>query len=148
MKQLFTITTLFLMTFMINSCDKKTTNQIDTKQLWDCNASQNFDSTKLANSIIGNWKWTTHSSEIGGTQNADKVVTVTFTADGTFAVSENSIIVTSGNWELKIKDSNIYGLDLDNPSIYLYGRILLCDNQVLFNSSYIDGSDNLFTRIN
>ena len=151
MKKFIVFSIVLLILSAIQSCKKdgESSARIDMKELWDCNAAQNFDSAKLASKLIGAWKWTAQSCYGSGykTNLADKNVKVTFTSTGTFTVMENSIIVTQGNWKLKIQDVTIYGLDLDHTSEYLHGRILLCDNRVLFNASYIDGCDNLFVRI-
>ena len=148
MKQNLIITTFLMLTFIAHSCSKKKEVQTDMKQIWDCNASQNFDSTKLAGKLIGSWKLTRSWSESAGTINASNNIKVTFDNSGAFAILEDSSLLSNGTWKLKIKDSNLYGLELDQPSMYLYGRILLCDNQVMFNQSYIDGIDYLFTRTN
>lgn len=69
------------------------------------------------------------------------------TKEGAFTVTENSVVITQGNWNLRVADFDNFELDLNNPSTYLYGRIVLCESQVLFNDSYRDGSDNLFVRM-
>lgn len=121
---------------------------VDWQQIGDCHYAQNDDSTKLTDKLIGNWQWTYHYSELQGTTKADKDVKLTFTASGTFSVTENSIVITDGNWKIKYAENNGFKLDLSHSSRYLHGIILLCDNEVLFNSSYVDGNDYLFERIN
>jgi hypothetical protein len=147
MRNIFILVTILIITLIFQTCVKKNEfSKLNMKQIWDCNASQNFDSTKLAEKLIGTWKWINFSSEMTGLIEADKDILVSFSSSGTFIVSEKGTIVTQGQWALKIIDSTLYGLDLDTPSIYLYGRIILCDNQVLFNNSYVDGGDYLFER--
>lgn len=148
MKNIFIIAIIILISLITGSCKKEKPTHFDMKQLSDCSASQNYDSTKLASKLIGSWKWTEYSGEVSGKQFANKDVKVTFTSVGTFTVTENSMVITQGKWELGIVDWNSLGLTLDKPSAYLYGRILLCQNQLLFNNSYIDGGDNLFVRTN
>jgi hypothetical protein len=138
---------LIYLTFLIlalgtESCKK---DKSEMQLLWDCNKSQHFDSTKLANHLIGTWKWKKMSYGLTTTP-ADKNVVVLFDSKGKFSVSENSVTVTRGSWRLKPVDSEILGLSMDTPSQYLYGRILLCSDQLLFNDSYRDGADNYFTR--
>jgi hypothetical protein len=134
---------LLTATLFLGSCKKE---KIDAKHFWDCNAVQNFDSTKLAAKLIGSWQWTNQLCYLGKTTKADKNVEVSFTASGTFSVTENLVVITQGNWKLKNLDSITIGLLLDYSSEYLLGRILLCDNQVLFNASHADACDNLFVR--
>ncbi|MGI6048624.1 MAG: hypothetical protein ACOYEG_11595 [Petrimonas sp.] len=147
MKNLFIISAFILISLLSFSCSKDSSEQIDIVQLYNCHKSQKYDSTKLASKLIGTWKWTTYSAEIPGTIKADKNVFLNLTKEGEFTVTENSVVVTRGNWKLKVADIDLFALDLNNPSTYLYGRILLCENLVLFNNSYIDGGDNLFVRI-
>jgi hypothetical protein len=144
MKYLITLGT-FLTLFGFQSCTKDSNIKTDIQRLWDCNASQHYDSTKLAGKLIGSWQWSEMSSE-GVSKPKDKNVTVTFTS-GKFSVAENFTVVTRGNWQLKKVDNDILGLSMDTPSVFLYGRILICDDEVLFNDSYIDGADNFFSRI-
>jgi hypothetical protein len=138
--------TLILMTIcaVIISCKKE---PLDINLFWQCNNSQNLDSASISNKLTGSWTWTKQSCFWSGkTTNADKNVKVIFNSNATFSVSENTNIVTHGSWKLTIVDSNMWGLDLTSPSDYLYGRIIFCENQVLFNNSYIDGCDNLFFK--
>ncbi len=151
MKKIFFLIFATSLIWLNESCKKDNADsdsvKIDMKGLWECNEDQNYDSTKLAAKLVGNWQWFIYSCYWSGTTNkADKDVRVTFTSYGTFWVKENSVIVTQGSWALKDEDSGILGLQLDTPSQYLYGRILLCDDQLLFNHSYIDGCDNFFVR--
>ncbi len=143
MKYLFFSIAVCLITL---ACKK---DSFDIASFWQCNSSQNLDSTVISNKIAGSWKWTKQSCfSTGKTMRADKDIKVTFNTNGTFAVLENSTIITQGNWTLRVVDSNMWGLDLTAPSTYLSGRILFCNSQVLFNDSYIDGCDNLFEKVN
>jgi hypothetical protein len=133
------------------SCKKGASDisSIDINSFWQCHSSQNLDSASITNKLAGSWIWTKQSCYISGMSvNAEKNIRIIFNLTGNFSVSENSNVITQGNWKLKIVDSNMWGLDLTFPSNYLYGRILLCNNQVLFNNSYIDGCDNLFVKSN
>lgn len=50
-------------------------------------------------------------------------------------VDENNIIIKQGTWKLKLVDINPWGLELSQSSEFLYGKILFCEEQVLFNNS-------------
>ena len=124
------------------SCEK------NNRTLWECGNSQFLDSTVISNKILGSWRWTKQlcGDGAGSILIANKNIKIIFDANTTFSVLENSSILTQGNWKLKIVDSNIWGLDLNSTSEYLYGRILFCNNNVMFNNSYIDGCDNVFVK--
>lgn len=135
---------IIMFAFFVVSCKKE---KIDINSFMQCHNVQHLDSTGIFNKITGSWHWV--KQYCSGSKNAtgaDKTVTVTFNANATFNVLENSLIIAQGTWRLKMADINLWGLDITTQSNYLYGRILFCDNQVLFNNSYIDGCDNLFNR--
>lgn len=148
MRNTFIVVVFIIIAMQNQSCLKDEVDRIDMNQFWNCYSSQNYDSIKLASKLIGAWKWTEYNAALPVTKKADKDIILNLTESGTFTVTESSVIITQGNWKLKIADSNCYELDLDESSSYLHGRILLCDNQILFNASYIDGADNLFVRTN
>ncbi len=130
----------------LTSCKK---DKLDINSFWQCNQSQNLDTPAISNKLSGSWTWTKQScSEAGKTKSADRNIKVTFDNNHTFSVTENSNSLTQGTWKLTQVDGNSWGLDISSPGEYLSGRILFCDNDVLFNDSYRDGCDNLFTKIN
>ena len=125
------------------SCKKN-----NDRTLWECGNSQFLDSAVNSNKIIGSWLWTKQlcGDGAGSILIANKNIKITFNANATFAVLENSAIITQGNWKLQTVDGNIWGLDLTSSSEYLYGRILFCDKKLMFNDSYKDGCDNVFVK--
>ncbi len=128
----------------IISCKK---DRLDINSFWQCNQSQNLDTTAISSKLIGSWGWAKQSCETGA-KPANRNIKVTFKSDRTFAVNESSNNLTQGTWKLVQVDGSSWQLDLSTPSEFLYGRILFCNNQVLFNNSYRDGCDNLFNRSN
>ena len=140
MKNVLLLITICL---IILSC-KKNNDRI----LWECNNSPFPDSVTISNKIIGSWLWTKQlcGDGAGSILIANKNIKITFNASATFTVYENSTILTQGNWNLKTVDINAWGLHLTSPSEYLYGRILFCNNKIMFNDSYIDGCDNVFVK--
>lgn len=128
------------------SCKKE---KLDINHFWQCSMSQNLDSEAISNKLVGSWTWTKQSCFWTNiTKSADRNIKVSFNSNATFSVYENSNTLTQGTWKLKQVDGNFVGLDLSSASEYLYGRILFCNNQVLFNDSYRDGCDHLFIKIN
>ena len=149
MKNITALLHFCIFLFLNLSCNKDSNPEItiDHQKLYDCYESQHFDSTTLSSQLIGIWKWSAQSCAWNGkTVGADKSVKVNFDANGTFSVLENLKVVTKGAWKLRIVNGEILGLDIDQSSTYLYGRSLLCNNELLFNNSIVDGCDNLFIR--
>ena len=103
----------------------------------------------IINKLSGSWIWKTYAcGDNGKIHPADKTVKLTFSTNGTFTVNENTSMVTQGTWKIKPEDGTLYGLDLSQSSTYLFGRMLFCGNELLFNDSYVDGCDYLFTKSN
>ncbi len=135
----------------INSCTKDKSLDIDWQGIQKCNDAMHLDTTAIANKLIGKWQlksWYCGECTNPGTHNPDKIVIVTFTSSRQFTVTENSAVEAQGNWNIGRVGTNNWGLQSSSSSKYLYGYILICDNQVMFSNSYIDGSDNLFYRAN
>ncbi len=139
-----------LCAFLVMSCEQErlAVPEIKANEFWDCHKSQELDSIKLASKLVGAWTWKKQACYWGGkTVYADKDLQVTFTGNRICILRENSSIVSQGSWKLKAVDSNMFVLDLEHSSIYLHGIILLCNGEVVFSDSYIDGCDYLFTKV-
>jgi hypothetical protein len=131
----------------LTACKKE---KLDINSFSQCNQSQNLDSTAISAKLIGTWAWSKQSCfDVDGTKKADRNVKVIFSPDGTFQVNENTTALTQGSWMVvQVDRFGSWGLNLSSESEYLYGRLLFCDNQLLFNNSYVDGCDNLFNKSN
>ena len=128
---------------VILSCKKDSSENYSFGQ---CPNAQYLDSASISNKLVGSWVWKKQACFPNKAANADKNVIIAFNANSTFTVTENSVITTAGSWKLEINDINYWALDLTSSSIYLYGAISFCKNQVIFNDSYRDGCDNLFVK--
>lgn len=130
------------------SCGKNDQLDLDAKSIWKCYFNQNYDSAKLARDLIGTWKLNLQACyETGKTIETQNDVQVAFTSPTEFSVTEDGIILAQGTWKLKNYDGELMGLELSQTSTYTHGRILICDNQLLLENSFVDGCDNKFQRI-
>jgi hypothetical protein len=128
------------------SCQKDNV-EISLKYFSDCHHSQNFDSLAVFNKLIGTWQLESYFCFWSGiAYKADKEVIVSFSSEGKYNVHVDSKLTTTGNWELKKSDTDVFELEMDPTSPYLYGNILYCDQKVMFSNSPVDGCDNLFYR--
>ena len=139
--------TLLCLTLLTALAACKKDKKLDVDSYWRCNEAQNLDSTAISAKLIGSWIWNKRACFEAATESANKNIQVTFRADGTFSVNENATSLTQGTWKLEQANHKTWQLNLSSRSDYLYGRILFCDNQVLFNQSYLDGCDNLFNKL-
>ena len=151
MKKVIVIISFVIAGLIIHSCKKDKSSEIDWKAIKECNNAMHLDTTAVASNLVGKWQlkaWYCGFCTEPGTHNPDKTVIISFTSARLFTVTENSTIVTQGNWYIGKVDTNNWGLQTSSPSRYLFGYILFCDNQVMFSDSYIDGADNLFDKVN
>lgn len=102
----------------------------------------------MSHKLVGTWRWTKiYCSDVPGAEpTVDKQVIVIFRRNGTFRVTEDGSVATEGTWTLRSIDHESWMLDLSKESMYLYGIILFCGNQVKFAYSYLDGCDFTFEK--
>lgn len=149
-KSSFVILSLFV-AVLINSCKKENAPDVNWQGIQRCNDALNLDSTGVANRLIGQWQlksWYCGMCSDPGTHQPDKTVVITFTSAGQYTVTENSTVESQGNWDIGRVGTNNWGLQSISSSRYLAGYILFCDKQVMFTNGYLDGTDNLFFRLN
>lgn len=131
----------------IFSCDK--TETIDLDSILACHQSQQLDSAAISTKLVGTWSLSSRFCIKTRPANLTPFdIKVNINADGSFSVSEHSGILTQGNWKLKNIGTSMWGFDLTSQSEYLNGRILFCKNQVLFDSTYVNGEGcyNIFYK--
>ena len=131
----------------IFSCDK--TETIDLDSILKCHQSQHLDSASISTKLAGIWSLSSRFCIKTRPTNLTPIdVKVNFTADGSFSVSEYSGILTQGQWKLKNIGTNMWRVDLTAQSEYLNGRILFCKEEVVFDSTYVNGEGcyNIFYK--
>ena len=73
-------------------------------------------------------------------------MTVEFKSDSTLEVKVNGATTQSSTWEIVNLGDSQFEINADPVVPQLHGRILFCEDRVLFYDSYIDGCDNYFKR--
>lgn len=150
MKQLL-ISILFIV--MFGACQEKEDpfSMPDMNELWTCNEAENWDEQTLQEALIGEWKWMKSVNPWfpDAPNPADSMtVVIAFHADGNMQFIEEGNTEFTTGWDLVVEDWSLLGVQLDTIATdLLYGRILLCNDILLFNNSYIDGADNYFKKI-
>jgi hypothetical protein len=116
------------------SCKK---NGMDSADILACHQSQNFDSTAVANRVTGEWLFSSRFCyKVTPSTLMPLEVKATINTNGSFIVTQQKSIVEQGNWTLKPLGTGFWGFQLSSPSEYLNGRIIFCENKVLFNTTY------------
>src|SRR5687767_6956722 len=120
MKKGLAIVYSVMLVLIIQSCKKERsagTAGIDIAEMIACHDAQGLDTAAIANKLIGEWRL--RASQCGecslsGWYNPEKTVIVTFTAAKQFTVTENSSVISTGNWNFTLVNSR-WGLESANP---------------------------------
>jgi hypothetical protein len=146
-KVFLVISTLLLLGFF--SCNKAEKPPIKKDKIWDCHHEETWDAFKIKNSLIGEWEWefiSCWANQEDANSNEFIGLTIEFKSDSTLLVKEDGQLAQTSNWKVVEGDGDLFAIEA-TPSIrQLNGRILIGDDRVLFNDSYIDGCDNYFKR--
>ena len=108
----------------------------------------NPDSSSLAQAPIGKWKWhfiICNGLTDGHYTNEDDVE-VEFKSEGTYFIKEHDVLTDSSTWQLWEMGTDIFWLK-DTINGYFFGKIFLCEDDLLFNQRDVDVCDNYFRRI-
>ena len=117
--------------------------------MFDCHQQSNWDSLSVSNELIGEWEWehiSCYWNPDDDNDNEYRGLTIEFNEDQSLIVREEGLITQASSWKVVDGDANLYALEVDPRVIQLYGRILICDDLLEFNDSYIDGCDNYFRK--
>ncbi|MCB0696520.1 MAG: hypothetical protein KDC07_04100 [Chitinophagaceae bacterium] len=123
-------------------------SDFDISRIWDCHNNSNPFPSQINKNLEGTWVWISSScywnySEVIA---ADKQVVLIFKDAGNYQLFENGTVESEGTWKLSQIDNNTWDIVTSAKSKYLHGHILLCNDEVVFYSSYLDGCDYYFRR--
>ncbi len=141
---------LIILLQAIVGCNNETESPFDIDEIWSCHIEQQWDYQTTRDAIIGKWNWEygyccgdvsgvyDNSSEFEGL----KIELREDSTGSLFMESENYDF----NWDITAKDGDLFGFTTDPAISQLDGRILLCDDIMMCNGSYIDVADNYFRK--
>ena len=138
---------LLLLTTTIFSCIDKSVPDFS-----ECTASGSLEKSVLATELIGTWEWQfmvcCPESDQGMKKDSNSFIgtKITFFDDGT-GLKEDKSGIEDFTWTLKTVDTNYFGIDSDPRIGVAWGRLFICNGQMLSNDSYRDGADNYFKKI-
>ena len=126
----------------------KTDRSDDIQKVFDCATS--LDSTDLHNALIGTWSWE-YIQCFWYPDDANSCdydhYEIVFGENQLLTVYFNDLEVEKSQWHLEEVPNERYRINQDLESISLYGLVYVCDNNLLFHSSFQDGCDNLYSKI-
>ncbi len=150
-KILFQAISIYLIVFLIFSCDK---NEIadppfSLGEMWICYNDSVWNDSKIRNELIGTWQWE-YVSCFWRPDQAKNVIdsnlTIDFKIDSFLVIKQFDQIIQTSRWEIVDGDADLFSIKDEPSSNLLFGRILICDDKLIFNGSYIDICDNYFRR--
>ncbi len=133
---------------IISAC-KKDEIKLPQKYEWKCGYENTLDSTEIYKKLEGTWDWAFISCiELSGLSNglSFKGLTVTFAPDHSLTARHKGMLMQNSKYRLEKELDGSYTLFTEPMVLQLYGRIIFCEDKVLFYDSYVDGCDNYFEK--
>ena len=131
------------------SCKKDIDPPIAIDETWNCYHQKQWSNQDIHDSLIGSWELKyggLYSTDVQSTPKEQNGKFVEFSYDSVFIFNAKRILILASTWVVTDGDADTYSLKLKNSIVGLYGRILICGDWVIFNSSYRDGVDSYFRR--
>lgn len=119
---------------------------IEIQRITDCHKQHNIYPSQIVARIEGTWVLQSVACSMSGTQSADKQVVVTFNDGGLYKVFESSRLVSEGSWTLSRSGDDMWEISTSLSTPYLHGQVLLCNGELVFYSSYLDGCDHYYVK--
>jgi hypothetical protein len=122
---------------------------------YPCGQVEEIDSATLHQRLMGSWNLKQQSGIGGLILNLPDQVQVYFQAPDQFRVVKNGSTMNEGTFALFREGSStinntpvtLWRLQLSSDNLYLQGYLFTCSSQIAFISSWYDGPDKLFERI-
>lgn len=136
------------LSLLLFSCNKIDQPSASLEDMLTCHQKQNLDSTHVRAMLLGEWEWKfiTYTWVENDNSKEFKNHIVKFMNNDSLEVYDNGVLTHSAKWEIKKTTGDLYQLEPDPGFSILYGRILLCNGQLVLNDSYRDGADQYFQR--
>lgn len=155
MRNLVLITIMLFFSF----CQKEPANEQIRKaeppksilDIQSCHLSASWDSTSIRNKLLGKWEWEyirCFWEPEKGNYDDFKGLSVHFKSDNTVEVSQNGMLAQQSTWHIVLLNDGNYKITTIPLVFQLPGRILFCEQRVVFMDSYVDGCENYFVRMN
>lgn len=149
-----TLLAILVLGMAITACHKDASEKVRYSP-YPCGQAEEVDSATLHQRLIGSWHLKQQSGIGGPVQNLSDTVFVQFQAPDQFRVVKNGSTMSEGSFTLFREGSStidnkpvtLWRLRLSSDNLYLQGYVFSCTTQIAFISSWYDGSDNLFERL-
>jgi hypothetical protein len=140
------------------SCKKEEIVPEKTNQeFYACHVTDDWNEDAIKTHLLGTWNWKHKVCPFNPndvpTDTEHSGLTAEFKSDNTLTILQDGNPVLTTNWEVIQSETNIlsdpaksYQIKTDVFVSQLLGVLLICEDEVLFTSSYLDGCDNRFEK--
>ncbi|MFA9388316.1 MAG: hypothetical protein ACERKD_00825 [Prolixibacteraceae bacterium] len=154
MKKIFSTKAMLIVLFgiVLSNCNDSNVDEppFDINENLACYNKTEWDSQLIKNKLIGTWNWVytqSYSSPDNGINTEPSNINIRFDNDSILTFIENEKTKFTTRWNVVSKENSYFEIDTDSTINHIFGRIIICDDHLLFNGSYIDLSDNYFNKI-
>jgi hypothetical protein len=124
---------------------------VTLENMLQCNGQGSWDSTSIHNALLGKWQWEFiicyfNPEDANGQEY--KNLSVEFKQNDSVEVKVNDQVSQISSWQVTRLNDGFYKLTVNPIVLQLPGKVLICDDRVLFFDSYIDGCNNYFKKQN
>lgn len=142
-----------------HSCKKTNDTQEPIQQdppvaldsMLQCYGKRAWDSTSIHDALVGKWQWeyiNCYFNPEDGNSEDFKNLSVEFKQNDSLEVKVNNQLTQISSWQVTRLNDGYFKLTVNPIVLQLPGRVLICDNRVLFYDSYTDGCNNYFKKQN
>jgi hypothetical protein len=141
------------------SCKKTKDTEVPMQQnppvtldnMLQCNNQRNWDSTSTHDALIGKWRWefiNCYFNPEDANGQDFKNLSIEFMQNDSLVVKVNNQLSQISSWYVTMLNDGYFKLTVNPIVLQLPGRVLICDDRVLFYDSYTDGCNNYFKKQN
>lgn len=119
----------------------------DVNTIAQCHKTSNPYPSQIMSGLEGTWVWQSNKCFWTGdtTYVADRQVVITFSDGALYKIFENGVLTSEGSFYLAKSGEN-WQVITSKSNAFMHGDVLLCKNELVFYSSFIDGCDFYFVR--
>ncbi len=136
-----------LLSISLLACDKKkNTLKPDLGTILPCFEQNNWNIQKLNSYLSGSWQMNRAFGGWVGEMNVENVK-LRFINNDSLIIYKNGTALLSCKYHIDSTGNNLYAVVAGSSSQYTSGRIMYCSNELVFNSSYVDGNDYYYAKV-
>jgi hypothetical protein len=135
-----------LLAFSLFSCNKKTNSvKPDISNITTCFEQNNWNIQKINANLLGSWQMNRAFGGWAG-ESAVENVKLIFLKSDSLAAFKNGVLFLACKYHIDSTGNTYYSVASDSFCHYTSGRLMFCANEIVFNSSFVDGIDYYFAK--